>query len=389
MNNEIWMSIPENISAFRYIDTSPYLISNYGRLRNKYYSEDSNYAFKSVHYTQSGTPRFSFKYKSHKASIVAAKLVLLAFSYREDYEDHYAIYFDGDKNNYKLDNICWDDYTKFGKLLLTYPRYPNIPTEEGEIWMPIPEYIMPDIDPTGYYVSSHGRIFSTRLNTSCLLKPHHTSNKAKSYTSVALPTRDGGKYKKDKSIHRIVLMSFNPIVGMNELDVNHIDGNTFNNRLDNLEWVNRQENVYHAFSIGLINIGEASASSLYPTSIINEILDLYISNLNRKDIQDIISNKYSIDIKLDYIDAILACRIRMIDISNYMIYHGYSLYSLFGSDSANILNDINSNIGIRDLRKKHNTSNNRVKDLSLNLSFYILKNNVWRWITYLDYGLNN
>jgi hypothetical protein len=79
----------------------------------------------------------------------------------------------------------------------------------------------------------------------------------------------------------------------------------------------------------------------------------------------------------------------MIDISNYMIYHGYSLYSLFGSDSANILNDINSNIGIRDLRKKHNISNNRVKDLSLNLSFYILKNNVWRWITYLDYGLSN
>lgn len=389
MNNEIWMSIPENISTFRYIDTSPYLISNYGRLRNKYYSEDSNYAFKSVHYTQSGTPRFSFQYKSYKASIVAAKLVLLAFSYREDYEDHYAIYFDGDKNNYKLDNICWDDYIKFGKLLLTYPRYPNIPTEEGEIWMPIPEYIMPDIDPAGYYVSSHGRIFSTRLNTSCLLKPHRTSNKAKSYTTVALPTRDGGKYKKDKSIHRIVLMSFNPIVGMNELDVNHIDGNTFNNRLDNLEWVNRQENVYHAFSIGLINIGEASASSLYPTSIINEILDLYISNLNKKDIQDIISNKYSIDIKLDYMDDILACRVRMIDISNYMIYHGYSLYSLFGSDSANILNDINSNIGIRDLRKKHNTSNNRVKDLSLNLSFYILKNNVWRWITYLDYGLNN
>ena len=389
MNNEIWMPIPENISAFRYIDTSPYLISNYGRLRNKYYSEYSNYAFKSVNYTQSGTPRFSFKCESHSASIVAAKLVLLAFSYREDYEDHYAIYFDGDKNNYKLDNICWDDYTKFGKLLLTYPRYPNIPTEEGEIWMPIPEYIMPDIDSTGYYVSSHGRIFSTRLNTSCLLKPHRMSNKAKSYTSVTLPTRDGSKYKKDKSIHRIVLMSFNPIVGMNELDVNHIDGNTSNNRLDNLEWVNRQENVYHALSTGLINIGEASASSLYPTSIINEILDLYISNLNRKDIQDIISNKYSIDIKLDYIDAILACRIRMIDISNYMIYHGYSLYSLFGSDSANILNDINSNIGIRDLRKKHNISNNRVKDLSLNLSFYILKNNVWRWITYLDYGLNN
>ena len=51
--------------------------------------------------------------------------------------------------------------------------------------------------------------------------------------------------------------------------------------------------------------------------------------------------------------------------------------------------DINSNINIRDLRKKHNTSNNRVKDLSLNLSFYILKNNVWRWITYLDYGLSN
>ena len=76
MNNEIWMSIPENISTFRYIDTSPYLISNYGRLRNKYYSEDSNYAFKSVHYTQSGTPRFSFKYKKcYENNKIAIKII--------------------------------------------------------------------------------------------------------------------------------------------------------------------------------------------------------------------------------------------------------------------------------------------------------------------------
>jgi len=50
-------------------------------------------------------------------------------------------------------------------------------------------------------------------------------------------------------VHRIVCAAFNgesPIAGM---DVNHLDGNTKNNKPNNLEWVTRSQNQKHAFSV--------------------------------------------------------------------------------------------------------------------------------------------
>lgn len=56
---------------------------------------------------------------------------------------------------------------------------------------------------------------------------------------------------KKKSVHRLVLEAFNPVDGMDELQVNHKDGNKLNNRLDNLEWVTQSENILHAYRMGL------------------------------------------------------------------------------------------------------------------------------------------
>lgn len=46
--------------------------------------------------------------------------------------------------------------------------------------------------------------------------------------------------------HRLVLSAYNPVEKMEELQVNHIDGNKLNNKIDNLEWCSCKENIQHA-----------------------------------------------------------------------------------------------------------------------------------------------
>lgn len=53
------------------------------------------------------------------------------------------------------------------------------------------------------------------------------------------------KVKKKYSVHRLVCSAFHS--NQNSLEqVNHIDGNTRNNRVDNLEWVNSSSNQIHS-----------------------------------------------------------------------------------------------------------------------------------------------
>lgn len=55
---------------------------------------------------------------------------------------------------------------------------------------------------------------------------------------------------RDRLVHRLVAIAFidNP---NNYRDVNHIDGNKENNRVDNLEWVTASQNAIHAYRLGL------------------------------------------------------------------------------------------------------------------------------------------
>lgn len=52
-----------------------------------------------------------------------------------------------------------------------------------------------------------------------------------------------------RQVHRLVLETFNPVCNMENLQVNHIDGNKSNNKLSNLEWVTPKENTVHAHKI--------------------------------------------------------------------------------------------------------------------------------------------
>ena len=96
--------------------------------------------------------------------------------------------------------------------------------------------------------------------------------------------------KKTYRVHRLVLMAFKPVENMDNLEVNHIDGDKKNNRLDNLEWCTSSENQQHAFSIGL-NKGKRGKRSNFAKlkdEDIKRIFELRAQGLTQQEIGEII-----------------------------------------------------------------------------------------------------
>lgn len=90
-----------------------------------------------------------------------------------------------------------------------------------------------------YFIYEDGRVFSNRSNK--FLAIHITT---RGYAHVKLGADNW------KSIHRLVAEAFIDNHDNKPL-VNHIDGNTINNHVSNLEWVTHSENMIHAYKTGL------------------------------------------------------------------------------------------------------------------------------------------
>lgn len=103
-----------------------------------------------------------------------------------------------------------------------------------------------------YQISNLGRVKSfVRYKEGRILKPGYTHPNPQQYMYVGLCIAGGKADMKNYYIHRLVAEYFcdNP---NNYNEVNHIDGNTFNNISDNLEWCTHQQNMEHAKKIGVL-----------------------------------------------------------------------------------------------------------------------------------------
>lgn len=108
------------------------------------------------------------------------------------------------------------------------------------------------------------------------------------YQIINLSKLDGSK--KTFKVHRLVMMAFNPTKNMNELEVNHIDGNKKNNKLENLEWCTTSENQIHAFKIGLKEArkGEESNFSKLTKKDVKKVFELRERGLLQREIAEIV-----------------------------------------------------------------------------------------------------
>ena len=142
----------------------------------------------------------------------------------------------------------------------------------SEVWKDIPDY------EGSYQVSNMGRVRG--LDRVIAIKDgsmrKHKGKVLKLYLGNtgyerAMLYDDNGAI--NKTVHRLVLETFKPHVDMNDLQVNHIDGNKLNNHLTNLEWVTASDNIRHAHDTGLINTrGEGSPNTKLSNADVLEIL---------------------------------------------------------------------------------------------------------------------
>ena len=134
-----------------------------------------------------------------------------------------------------------------------------------------------------YTVTSEGEFFSDNSGKMKIRNRAGTEYQIINFSLI------NGK-KKTYRAHRLVLMAFKPVDNMENLEVNHIDGNKKNNRSEKLEWCTSSENQMHAFKTGLSKArrGEESNFSKLKLEDVKRVFDLREQGLTQAEIATIV-----------------------------------------------------------------------------------------------------
>lgn len=118
----------------------------------------------------------------------------------------------------------------------------------SEVWKPVYD----ERYRKNYEVSNMGNVRSLKKNGKHIILKPYLENRG--YLRVTLyprvKTENKNEGRKHFRIHRLVLITFGGKEN-GDLEVNHINGDKTDNRLENLEWVTSSENQQHAVKLGL------------------------------------------------------------------------------------------------------------------------------------------
>ena len=307
-------------------------------------------------------------------------LIMLTFSFRYDYEDHNIININKDLYDNSLNNLMWDDGTRFNKKIITVP-IPYIETLPGEHWAHVMKmgYTSDISDNYMLFCSTFGRLYSYNKKV-CILNPEISNG----YYRLTIETNNikNKRSTTHKFVHRIVMNTFKFNPNWESLQINHIDGNKLNNNIHNLEWVTPLQNTHHSRITGLNNsFGEMHPLSVYTETDVINVLDMYLNGYSLNQIS------YILNVQKSFICHVISGSLRVTETVKYMINHNYVPSKLFSADVLiNIIKECGyytNNRNFRAIYKKFNIKRNTPEYISIGIIYTIIYNCI-SWIEYIN-----
>ena len=138
----------------------------------------------------------------------------------------------------------------------------------------------------GYMVSSGGDVTSNKRSGLRILRP---TVPAGGYLRLKIFTN--GRPRRC-SIHRLVAEAFLPPKPTPAHEINHKDGNKTNNRVENLEWVTKSQNIQHRFAV--LHQKALRGESLWQTKLSEKDVIEIRARIARGEVHRHIANGYGV-----------------------------------------------------------------------------------------------